>query len=227
MGTKVQSVNRENQATPFSQDVIRELQGRLSGAFNTGVGPMQQEAGTAFRQFVNSGGMPQGETLEGMMPALEAVHRRGVDRNAADMREGMGIMGTRLGSTLATGEGRYRAGAEQDWQAQLAQMAQAIQQGNLQRHGLNLGAATQMHSMAQNNILPLLQFAQSGILPPEILASPNPWMQLLTAAVGAGGAYASGGATAAAGRIPQAAQAAQPVAPLGDPRNFMPGGKLY
>ena len=54
-GPRVDQVQPASQATPLAEDFLKILQGQLSsGAFGTGVGPLQREAGTALRQFITA-----------------------------------------------------------------------------------------------------------------------------------------------------------------------------
>lgn len=202
MGAKTKKVRPESIASPFAEDLLQMLQGKLSeGAFGTGVGPMQREAGTAVRQFLNSGGgevnLDPKASLEGMLPALEAVHNRRVGEQVGDLREGFGINGTSFGTSLARGEADLRGNLEQDFTKSLQEFMIALDSSNrenamvgLEGDKTRLGAAQLMQQMGDANFLPFLQMAMAGIFPDEIIASPNPWLQLGTSLIGAVGGAA-------------------------------------
>ena len=110
-GPKKETVEVASQATPLAEDFLKILQGNLaSGAFGTGVGPLQRESGTALRQFISALRGPGG-TSEGADRLISGIEERGearIERGAADLREQGGILGTRFGTSLATGEALFR-----------------------------------------------------------------------------------------------------------------------
>lgn len=214
MGTKIKSVERGSQATPLAEDIIKMLQGELSeGAFGTGVGPLQRGAGTSIQQFMAElDKRAPVDTAEGartdltqLISDLENISARNVGRQAGDLRESMGIAGSRYGTTLAKGEGMMRGGAAMDLSALIgnimreenARVQQARQfdvGAQLGMDQLLLGAIGQMFGMGTQAQQPFMQMGEMGVEPEEITATPNPWMQLLTAYITAGGQAATGAA---------------------------------
>jgi hypothetical protein len=205
----VQTRAQNSQASPLANDVLKMIQGQISGGtMGGGFSPLERQAGTAIQQVVNSGMSntvpvvrdigPAGANFGKMIADLEAVHGRNVNRGAADMREQAGIAGTRYGSTLATGEGRFRAGANQDFNVQAGQMAMALDEARradtqvgIQRD-VAAGQLAQgqqdellrsimaMFQMGQGAMAPIFQMAGAGILPEHLMVSPGMGPQLLS-----------------------------------------------
>jgi hypothetical protein len=151
LGNKVESVDRRNNASGLSDDVIAYLQGQIAeGSFGTGVSPLQREAGTAIRQVVNSGGLSP--------EILDAVNRT-TNRQAGDLREGFGIAGSRFGTPLAIGEGILRSDA-------------ATNVANIGSERL-LAAIQMMQQFGGENLAPFIQLASLGILPPQLVEKPG------------------------------------------------------
>lgn len=223
MGPRIDKEERRSQATPLAEDVLAQLQGQLAaGAFGSGVGPLQREAGTAIRQYLASLFSRQsGEGLEAFRARGEAA----TERSAAELREGFGAFGSRFGSQVQRGETDLRREALLDQAALEEQQRNIIDQ-------LIAGAIPQMFAQGQANIQPFLQLAAMGILPEEIIASPGVGQQLLGGALAAGGAFLGGPAGAAllagggniAGQGPTSVNSAQNVVPSGfDPSNIFSG----
>ena len=168
-----------SQATPLAQDILKLLQGQLSeGAFGTGVGPLQREAGTASRQFVESGG---GQfDLSPLFKALEEGQGRRTEKAVGNLREGFGITGQRFGSALATGEAELRTGMGTNLEARMADITR--QEFGAQQNRL-LQGISQMFWIGQGNIQPFMQLAAMGINPDVF--TENPWMTGLKAVGGA------------------------------------------
>jgi hypothetical protein len=202
----VQTRQQGSQATPLANDLLSMIQGQLDqGSFGAGFGPLQQNAGTAIQQFMNSGGAnirdvgPAGADFEQMVKSLEAVQNRRVGQQASDLREQAGAAGTRYGSTLGTAEGRFRGAAQDDFNVQLGQLAMALDQARRQdtqmginrdvaQNQLNLGAIGQMFGMGSQAINPAFQLASQGILPEHLLVSPGMGSQLLSGGMNFAGA---------------------------------------
>ena len=185
MAPKRQEVT--SQATPLSGDVLDILRGQIAeGSFGTGAGPLQQEAGTAMRQFVNSGG--GSFDLSPMMTQLEDIQKRRVKESTADLREGYGVMGSRYGTPMAVGEGRMREGMESNFMAQISDLL--LQDFTNQQNRLQSGIG-QLFGMGEANIQPYLQMAAMGINPDVF--TENPWVTGIKTAAG----VAEGAATAA------------------------------
>lgn len=183
-GPNVETVQPTSQATPLTEDFLKLLQGQLSsGAFGTGVGPRQREAGTALRQFIQSlqgvGGGSEG--LNQLISGIETSGAARIERGAADLREQGGILGQRFGSSLAQGEALFRseAGAELD---------QTI--GGLREQGRQFDTAALFQAIqglfaqGQGNLEPFQQFSALGILPEEVIVSPSTATQVVTGTTG-------------------------------------------
>lgn len=185
-GASTQTVPVTSQATPLGEDYLRRLQGHLSSdAFGTGVGPLQQEAGTALRQFITSlqgqGGVSEG--AQRLISGLEQESGRRTERQVGDAREQHGIYGQRFGSTLAQGEAalRSQAGAELD------QLIGQIQEGSRQFDATQLLASIgQLFGQGQANVAQVADFAALGIHPSDTIASPGFLQQLLSGGMQAG-----------------------------------------
>ncbi len=192
-GPNIESEEVTSQATPLAEDFLSILQGQLSsGAFGTGVGPLQREAGTALRQFIQSlrgqGGVSEGSAR--LIGGLESASQARTERGVADLREQGGILGTRFGSSLAQGEALLRSESG----AALDQLIGGIQeQGRQFDIGLLLQSIGQLFGQGQANIQPFQQFAELGIFPEEIIVSPSTGTQIVTGATGLLGAAAPGG----------------------------------
>lgn len=183
-GPNVQREEQVSQATPLAENFLEILQGQLSsGAFGTGVGPLQREAGTALRQFITSlqgpGGVSAGSAR--LIEGLEATSQARTERSAADLREQGGITGARFGTSLASGEALLRSEAG----ASLDQLIGGIQeQGRQFDVGLLLQSIGQLFGQGQANLQPFQQFSALGILPEELIVSPSTTTQVITGATG-------------------------------------------
>lgn len=255
----VTKVEQTTAATPVANDILRQIQGMISGGGGAGAGatPLQRNAGTAIEQYMNSGAgaidtaklfggegqidpasivggigslkmAPQFDMAK-MIKAMEGISGRRTEAAVGDLREQFGIMGNRMGTPIAVGEGNLRATMEGDFQEKLGQMMMALDQSNIARAGvqsqqdlgiaqilanvgrtnavevpgLKLAAAGQnnnsflqaiqtMAGMGGDNMNSMLQLIQLGVLPPEIIAQPNLWGQLLTAGVQGAAGVATG-----------------------------------
>ncbi len=187
-GPDITRVEGKNQATDFGTNFIKFLQGQMDeGAFGTGVGPLQREAGTAARQFVNSqqssvaGGPSQ--SLQRLLGGIEAGSLRRTEESAGNLREAFGITGNRFGSALALGEGRLRAEAGEGLDRTLGQLGEQGRQFDI--NALLEGIA-QLFSQGQANTSTFERFASLGILPDEIIAQPGIGDQLISGAIQGG-----------------------------------------
>lgn len=168
------------------------LQGELAGgAFGTGIGPLQRESGTAIRQFVSardnilSGGGPSPD-FQALVDSLATVNRREMNTAAGDLRESFGAQGARFGTASANAEATMRRENAQDFNAQIGTLGESARQFDTQAL---LSAIGMMSQMGTQSMAPFLSLAQQGILPDEVVASPNPWLQLATAAIGGAGNF--------------------------------------
>jgi len=194
MAPKAKKIERGSQATPFAEQLLALLGGQMgmggmqqregalnAGAFGTGVGPLQQEAGTAIRQFVEGGGMPF--KLSPLVGRMQDIFARQTEAGAAGIREGMGGMGLRFSTPLAAEEGKFRREAGTDFMATLGNIFREEHQRNIQNL---MGGMGMMQQFGQQNIAPFMQLGQMGILPEEIMMQKNPLMQGLDIAAGIG-----------------------------------------
>ena len=199
MGPRIETVDRTTMASPLSQDFLSFLSGQM-GNIGTGVGPLQRAGGAASLDFTNRA---LGNTLVRDVPSLEQFrqlllpgHQIGVSEGVADLREGFGAQGRRFGTSLAVGEGRLRAGAQAGLDQALASIGTQLTglgvQRDLSQAGLGLQGAGQAAQIGAQSLMPFMQMAQLGILPPEVIAQPNPWLQLGTAAIQGGGTVLGG-----------------------------------
>ena len=190
-GPRIDKVERTSQASQFSEEFLKILQGQLSGAFGTGVGPQQREAGTAIRQFVKSlqgqvAGGPS-ESLQRLLTGVEAGSLRRTEEGAGNIREQFGITGSRFGTPLAMGEARFRAERGEGLDRTLGQLGEQGRQFDI---GQLLAGIQQLFGQGQANIDLFARFAELGILPEEIIAGPGIGQQLLAGGLQAGAAFA-------------------------------------
>ncbi len=183
-GPNVQKEEVTSQATPLAEDFLKILQGQLGeGAFGTGVGPLQREAGTALRQFI-SGLQGQGGVSAGADRLIGGIEERGearIERGAADLREQGGILGQRFGSSLAQGEALFRSEAG----AELDRTVGGIQQQQEQFDSNQLLAAiSALFGFGERNVATVGQAAGLGIFPEEIIVSPSTGTQIISAGTG-------------------------------------------
>ena len=176
MAPKKQEVT--SQSTPLATDILEMLRGQIAeGSFGTGAGPLQQEAGTAMRQFVNSGG---GEfDLSPLMKQLEDMQNRRTESAVGNQREAFGIAGNRFGSTLQTGEGRLREGLEGQFATNIGSM---LLQDFTNRQNRLMNGIGMMQGMGDANMAPFMQLASQGINPDVF--TENPWMTGLKTVAG-------------------------------------------
>ncbi len=217
-GPSIENVERSSQATPLAEDFLKVLQGQLAeGAFGTGVGPLQREAGTAIRQTVSSlQGRSAVDTAsqfgtEGdrLISGLETGSARRTARSSADLTELFGAAGAgRFGTAITQGQARLQGDAnasldELIGQILLGQQAgrQGARQFDVQANQAGdsqlIQAIAQLFNQGQGNIAPFQQLSLAGILPEEVIASPGIIDQLISGGLQAGSAFL--GAPGAAG----------------------------
>jgi len=172
MAPKRQEVG--SQATPLAQDILEMLRGQLAeGSFGVGVGPLQQQAGTAASQFVSSGGLEQ---LSPLIKELEKIQNRRVGEATGNLKESFGIAGSRFGTPLATGQAKLVTDLESEFSAGIGQLLLGQRQQQLQGIGL-------LQGIGQQNIAPFLGLASQGINPDVF--TQNPFLTALSALSGA------------------------------------------
>lgn len=209
MGPNIRSVDQRNRATPLANDYLKILQGQLDqGAFGTGVGPLQKQAGKGAQQYlIARQNAPQTNTAAQVgdytNQLIDAVSRRSnvnTNRQAQDLREGFGIAGGRYGTSLARGEGLLRSESGMNLDSIIANILTAQgdrQQGARQfdvganQAGNNqlLQAIMALQGMGNENLNPFNAFASQGIINPETIVSPGIGSQLLQGAMNIGAAY--------------------------------------
>lgn len=152
MGLRSEAETRQprSQATPLAEDVLGILRKQVTGGtFGTGFGPLQQQAGTAIQQFVNSGAggrfesgtLPQVRDINltpvdiaSQVGTLEGIQQRSSQRALADVRETVGAQGGgRFGTGVTRAVGDTARDLELGFTAQLDQLLRDQQ-------GLQLGA---------------------------------------------------------------------------------------
>lgn len=197
-------VDRDNQ--------IMNAQAQLDVA---GLNAGTQGRGQTLNALLNA----RGQNLQGSTAGLGALMQgRGQDLQSLlgqrgqdvqgrgqDIQFGLGALDNLLRGQLgARGQDIQLRGQDvnqrgQDVQTQGQLLNHLIQQGRLDlgNAGLDLQGIQAMQGMGNQNIAPFLQMAQLGILPAEIMQTPNPLTQLLGAGMGAAGQFLGGPAGAA------------------------------
>lgn len=194
MGPKIQSVERQSQATPYSNDFLKLLQGHLSGAFQGPTGTAGMTPGQSPQQMVNFqqklGGINTASQYQDnsnqLMGALTARSNATTDRSAAALREGQGVLGSRFGSSAARGEGLLRSEAGLNLDQLLASVM--FENAARQQQARQFDVQANLEAAA-----PFFQMAGLGIIPNEIIASPGVGQQILGGALDLGAAYLTGG----------------------------------
>lgn len=196
MGPQTKTVDRSSIATPFAESFLAELEGLIGGGFQ-GFGPRGQVGGniaTNIGQRAASGQLvrdvPDINQIAGL---LRPQQRTLVRENVADLREAFGGQGRRFGTSLATGEARLRSGLEENFMATIGRIAPQLAQIGVQRDlgqaGTGLQSAGILGQMDIQNVAPFLRLALSGILPPEVVASPSVLSQILSAGASGAGTF--------------------------------------
>lgn len=124
MSQQERRVQPESQATPLSEDVISLLQGQIDAGTFESPSASQREAGTAIRQFLNSGPAaatdPTQQLLQGgpaqeiaqqgpaplpdeLSQSLRQTQSRQREEALADLREQFGARGSRFGTSIGRG----------------------------------------------------------------------------------------------------------------------------
>lgn len=180
MGPQSESVERSNVATPLSGDVIGLLRDQISqGNFGGPITPLQREAGTAARQFLNSGGGAADRAVADLMGVADIQRERGM----ADLGEQFGIAGSSLGTPASVGGARFLS----EHGARTQQQASDLFMRGL---GLDLSGIQMLNQIAQANLAPFMQMAGRGVVNPEVVATDSIFSQLLS---GLGGAAQGAG----------------------------------
>lgn len=162
-----------------------QIQGSLDqGAFGTGFGPLQQHAGTAIQQYLNSGM----QLPKAWSNAIRGEQQNVMDLATKNQQEQFGAAGNLMGTAGAVGRARLLAQLAPAFTNQYFQQQQA--QGQQYLQGLQ-----QEQNFGYQNLLPFLQIASQGLLAPNVTQTESPWVTglgLLTgAAKGAGSILAA------------------------------------
>lgn len=200
-GVNTEHIERSSQATPLAQDVLAQLQGELSqGAFGHGIGPAQRQSTDALTALLTSLTAERGQGGIDPTGFLDALGRRSEEftgRQAAAQRDMFGAGGSRFGSQLGQAETDLRRGAASDFAVTSAQSLLDAGKFNetlkLQQGQQLLAGIGQLFDQGTGAINPFLQMASMGILPEEIVRSPNFTSQLLNAGSRVAAAALTGG----------------------------------
>jgi hypothetical protein len=197
-GPDIEQVDVSNAATPLSEDILAQLQGFLSQGLGTGVGPLQQGAGTAIQQFVTalqgSGGRSEG--LDRLITGLEAGSERRTNTAAANQREAFGIAGSRFGTPLATGEALLRSEAATGLDQTIGSLLETGRQ--FDTNALLQGIA-QMFGQGQANVSQFTGILPIGVQNPETIVSPSLGGQIVSGVLQGGSNLLLPGAGSAVG----------------------------
>lgn len=166
MEPSIETRQPESQATPLSEDVVQLLENRISqfGAGMTGT----RQAGTAIRQFVESG---PGALPEEQQRAIEQTQSQARERALDQIGEEFSVMGGTQGSPagFTAAETMSRLAPRQTQQRFAEQRRRAAQQ---------LSAAGQLAQISQAMQQPFLNVAQQGIMPEQTIVGESPFSQI-------------------------------------------------
>lgn len=174
--SRVEQVEKRTAATPLAEDVLQTLRNQITGGtFGEGFGPLQREAGTAIRQFVNaSSTLPS--RFENLANPLIQLSRRETERGAANLREGFGIAGSRFGTTAARGEGLFRGEAQGRLDATLAGLMNQMFE---QEQNRMLQGISEMFKQGQANLAPFIALTELGVLSPDTVVHPSRFREIV------------------------------------------------
>ena len=185
-GPRKEFEEQKSQATPLAEDYLALLQGQLSSdAFGTGVGPLQQQAGTAISQFVKSlQGQAPGElssSAQQMIRGLTDAFGQRTEQGAANLREQHGIAGQRFGSSLAQGEAAFRSQADAELNQLIGGIGERAREFDSNQLLASIG---QLFSQGQENVRPFGDMAALGIAPEHMIVSPSTGTQIVSGVTG-------------------------------------------
>lgn len=185
MGSEAKSVEQRNVATPFAEDILRFFSGVANQQLSQAT-DLQRQLGTAISQYISSGGMPFDVTPQAK--ALEEVFAIDRRRGLADIAEQFGVAGSRFGTPIAVGSGRFLEGIMPRQEAVLGDLYLRAHEGAANRLLQSFGVGNQT---AAAQMAPYLGLGSSGILAPVTAFSENPLISvgktLAGLATGAGG----------------------------------------
>lgn len=154
----------QSQASPLAQDTLQALRANIGG-LEQGLSTSRQ-AGTAIRQFVESG---PNRLPEQQRNALEATQAQTRESALDQIAEEMSISGNALGSArgFATAETMSRL---------IPRQTQQLFQEERRRANQRLRGIGQMARIGQQNMRPFLELASQGILPEQTIVRQSPFM---------------------------------------------------
>lgn len=180
-----------NMATPITGDVLGMLRNQITGnTVGTGLGPLQQQAGTAIQQFVNSGGGSFDNSK--LFGGMEDIFNRQQAQSQADLKEQFGSIGGRFGTGLANASALQSSQANAGFASQIGQISANEFSNQMNRLMSGIGM---MQGMGTQNLDPFMQFAQTGMPTLNIGDSPAAGISGLLAGLGKliGGIKGQGG----------------------------------
>lgn len=162
-------------ASQIRAQTPQQRQGRLSAeALGTGVGPLQREAGTSARQFVESGAPALPERLTS---AIEERQETAREDALAELGEQFGQAGNLLGTPSQVGQAQLlsRLVPRQTEQLFTEQRKFGEQQ---------LRAIDMLSRIGGRNLEPFLALAGQGIVPEDVAVKQHPLMNVLGTVAG-------------------------------------------
>jgi len=192
MPPKSTSVEQRNQATDFSEDIMKFLSGQMSSNLSQATG-LQRTVGNAITQFINSGGMPFDVTPQA--DALQEIFSQDRTQGLNDLSEQFGIMGSRMGTPIGVGGARFLEGMIPQQENVLGNLFFQAHEGAANRMLRAFGAGNQTAAGMFN---PYMGLAGAGVVNPYTTVSENPWLTAGKAVAGgaAGAGSLIGGLTA-------------------------------
>lgn len=153
----------------------------FGGSAGMGLGPLQREAGTAMRQFVQSlqdrvgaAGDFQGREFD----ALRTIQEQNRERATANAAEQLG----RAGNVAGSAQGFAQA---QTMRELIPQQERVLAETRRAEEAQLLDAIGRLQTIGQQNIEPFLQLASAGIVNPEVTQREHPIVTGLGALSGA------------------------------------------
>lgn len=178
----------ESQATPLAGDVLGMIRKQITGGtFGEGFGPLQREAGTGVRQYLQT--LESGDAFSDI-PTMESLTPQ-IEEQVGNLREGMGISGSRFGSSASRGEGQLRSDMITNIAKELSGLRLQKESTESQAMLQTLG---QLFGMGQQNVQPAFDMTQLGILPEDTIVGDSQANQIanLIGSIAAAGSTAQG-----------------------------------
>jgi hypothetical protein len=202
-------IERGSQATPLAEDILRQLQGELSGGLGAGVGPAQRNSIDALGKWITSMQQREGPGIDpsNYLANLSGVTNEFTGRQVQDQADMFGSAGAgRFGSQIAQAQTDLRRGAARDFGVTASGALLDAGKFNAQ-HQLGTDAAIiqglgQLFSMGSQSMAPFMQALQLGVFPEEIQQSPSIWGHALNAGAKIGASFIPGVGPAIAAGMP-------------------------